>query len=144
MLPNQQCEDTPRATLASEIAPVDSARCRILIIEDNVDAADTLCELLELYGYEVAVAYSGSTGIERAKQAAPHIVLCDIGLPDVDGYAVARVLRSAPNLPDTRLVALSGYAQPGDVERAREAGFDDHVAKPPTLDRLAEVLSQRR
>lgn len=116
---------------------------RVLIVEDNVDAADTLRELLELGGHHVDVAYTGPEGVEKARKCAPDVVLCDIGLPGFDGYAVANALRHDPALSSTRIVALSGYAQPEDLQRAREAGFDDHVAKPPTMDQIEAVLSPR-
>jgi PAS domain S-box-containing protein len=115
-------------------------RWRILIIEDNADAAQSLAEVLQLRGHEVRVARDGRSGIEAAAELAPDVVLCDIGLPDVDGYAVARALRANPALQRTRLVAVSGYAQPEDQERARQAGFEAHLPKPPRLDKLDELF----
>jgi two-component system CheB/CheR fusion protein len=113
---------------------------RVLVIEDGLDAAESLREVLELEGHTVGVAYSGPEGIEKARAFRPDIVFCDIGLPGVDGYAVARTLRADPLLPGTRLVALSGYAAPEDVARASEAGFHDHLAKPPDIDQLHRLL----
>jgi two-component system CheB/CheR fusion protein len=124
------------------VAPVQRPRRRVLVIEDNIDAADSLREALELDGHEVAVAYDGADGIAKAREFRPDVVLCDIGLPGMDGYAVARVLRSDEALKDIRLVALSGYALPEDLQRAAEAGFERHVAKPPSLDTLAAVLDK--
>ncbi len=115
----------------------------ILVVEDNVDAAQTLADILELDGHRVTIAHDGRSGIELARRLRPDVVLCDIGLPDLDGYAVARELRRDGALRETRLVALSGYAQPEDRERAREAGFDAHLAKPPDLDALKRVLAGR-
>ncbi|HET9594225.1 MAG TPA: ATP-binding protein [Anaeromyxobacteraceae bacterium] len=122
-----------------EIAPA-AGRRRVLIIEDNVDAADTLRDVLELAGHEVAVAYDGPQGVAAARRLRPEVVLCDIGLPGMDGFEVARALRADGALDGTVLVALSGYALPRDVERAAEAGFDHHVAKPPSLAALEAIL----
>jgi two-component system CheB/CheR fusion protein len=114
----------------------------VLIIEDNVDAADTLKDLLELGGHRVETAYDGAQGIAKARQLKPDVVLCDIGLPGLDGYEVARALRADQTLCATCLVALTGYAQLEDQRRAAEAGFDKHLSKPPTPEQIEEVLSQ--
>jgi PAS domain S-box-containing protein len=123
-------------------APGGRAR-RVLIIEDNVDAAETLREVLEFGGHVVEVAYIGTVGIQLARAFQPDVVLCDIGLPGMDGYEVARAIRIDPLLRHMRLVALTGYAAPDDVARAREAGFDRHVAKPPSLQEIEEALTPR-
>jgi PAS domain S-box-containing protein len=117
---------------------------RVLVIEDNVDAADSLREALEFGGRTVEVAHSGAEGIEKARAFRPDVVLCDIGLPGMDGYAVARVMRGDPELRRVSLVALTGYALPEDVAKARAAGFDGHLAKPPTIEKLERVLSEYR
>jgi PAS domain S-box-containing protein len=116
---------------------------RILVIEDNIDAADSLREVLELSGHVVVVAHNGPQGIERARTLRPDVVLCDIGLPGMDGHAVARTLRADPELGRVALVAVSGYAGPDDVAKAREAGFDAHLAKPPSMEALERVLATR-
>jgi two-component system CheB/CheR fusion protein len=123
--------------------PVDSSRRirRVLIIEDQADAAQSLREALELCGHEVQVTDNGPAGLSRAREFRPEVVLCDIGLPGMDGYQVARVFRADESLKDIFLVALSGYALPEDLQRAAEAGFDRHLAKPPRLDQLEELLS---
>src|SRR6185369_9016693 len=113
----------------------------ILVIEDNVDAGDTLAEILGLAGHAVRVARDGRSGISLARELRPDVVLCDLGLPVVDGYEVARVLRRDAALRKTRLIALSGYVQAKDRQRAREAGFDAHVAKPPDLDELMQAIA---
>lgn len=135
------CEpDAPSKSIATP--PQDRAPARrVLIVEDNVDAADTLRELLELGGHQVDIAYTGPDGVKQARDSRPDVVFCDIGLPGFDGYSVARALRGDPALSATRIVALSGYAQPEDLQCAREAGFDDHVAKPPTMNQIEAVLS---
>jgi CheY-like chemotaxis protein len=114
----------------------------ILVIEDNVDGAQSLAEILELHGHRVRVAHDGRSGVALARELRPDIVLCDIGLPDVDGYTIARTLRSDGPLRSTRIVALSGYAQPGDRQRALDAGFDSHLAKPVDLDELLTALAK--
>jgi two-component system CheB/CheR fusion protein len=113
---------------------------RVLIIEDNVDAADSLKEALELDRHEVVLAYDGPEGIAKAREFKPDVVLCDIGLPGMSGYEVAKALRADETLRSARLVALTGYAQPEDLQRATESGFDGHVGKPPSLDKLEEVM----
>jgi PAS domain S-box-containing protein len=125
---------------SSRPPPADSRR--VLIIEDNVDAADSLRDLLELGAHTVRVAYDGPSGIEMARTFRPEVVLCDIGLPGMDGYSVARTLRADPELGSAWLVALTGYALPEDLTRAEEAGFRDHLAKPPDLEKLGRILGR--
>jgi two-component system CheB/CheR fusion protein len=114
---------------------------RVLLVEDNADAADSLREALELNGHEVTVARTGPEGLAAARGTTPDVVLCDIGLPGLDGFEVARAVRSDPALSSLTLVALTGYALAEDVERAREAGFDRHLVKPVEIDALERVLS---
>ena len=125
---------------AARPLPPARARLRILIIEDNVDAADSLREALELGGHVIEVANDGPDGLAKARASVPEVVLCDIGLPGMDGYDVARMLRSDAAFKTTHLVALSGYALPEDLQRASEAGFERHLAKPPSLEKLEELL----
>jgi PAS domain S-box-containing protein len=117
---------------------------RVLIIEDNIDAADSLREVLEFGEHEIAVAYNGPEGIAKAREFRPEVVLCDIGLPGMDGFEVARAFRADEGLKGTYLVALSGYALPEDLQRAEEAGFDRHLAKPPSLEKIEEALASSR
>jgi PAS domain S-box-containing protein len=114
---------------------------RVLIIEDNADAALALREVLEMDGHEVEVAADGPGGLAKARRFQPEIVFCDIGLPGMDGYAVARAFRADASLAGAFLVALSGYALPEDLQRARDAGFDRHLPKPPDLEQLEAVIS---
>jgi PAS domain S-box-containing protein len=114
---------------------------RVLLIEDGIDSAESLRELLELRGHEVAVAHDGPSGLGLARSFVPEIVLCDIGLPGMDGFEVARAFRRDQALARIPLVALSGYALPEDLQKAAEAGFERHVAKPPSIEMLDEVLS---
>ncbi len=131
--------EAPASSEPTRSSPVKTLR--ILVIEDNVDAAESLKEALELNGHEVAIATTGPEGIEKARAVRPDVVLCDIGLPGIDGFEVARRMRADAELRSTPLVALSGYAGPDDVERSRDAGFDEHMAKPPDLGTLESTLS---
>lgn len=114
---------------------------RVLVVEDNVDAADTLREAIEFGTHTVAVAYTAKAGVEKALVWRPDVLICDIGLPDMDGIQVARAFRADPLLRSIYLVALSGYAQPEDRARSKEAGFDAHLAKPPRLEAIEELLA---
>ena len=127
------------ATTRPEPSPAPSRR-RVLVIEDHRDSAETLRRLLSLQGYDVAVAHSGPEGIAEAGRRRPDVILCDIGLPGMDGYAVAAALRAAPGAATARLIALSGYGREEDVRRARESGFDDHVVKPANPDELIRKI----
>ena len=113
---------------------------RILVVEDNRDAADSLRLLLGLYGYEVAVAYCGHDGVRAAQQHRPDVVLCDIGLPGLDGYAVARRLLSNPATAKARLIAVTAYGRDEDRRRSQEAGFERHLVKPVDPDDLRSAL----
>jgi signal transduction histidine kinase/ActR/RegA family two-component response regulator len=127
-------EPTRRAT-----AP---RNAHVLVVEDNIDAAQTVGEALELEGMTVALAGDGTAGLAAARRMRPDLVICDIGLPgDLDGYDVARAIRSDPILRDTPLIALTGYAGPEDRARAREAGFDLHLGKPTGIDDLIRAVS---
>jgi CheY-like chemotaxis protein len=103
---------------------------RIVVIEDHVDTADLMCEVLAAAGHQVTSAYTGRDGIAAARRVGPDVVLCDVGLPDIDGYQVARALRADTSTSSARLIALTGYDGDEERQRAREAGFDRHVAKP--------------
>jgi CheY-like chemotaxis protein/two-component sensor histidine kinase len=119
-----------------------SARpARVLIVEDSRDTAETLRDVLELSGNTVGVAYSGPEAVELARQFQPGVVLCDLGLPGMDGYEVAKALRRDPETQAARLIAVSGYGQEEDVQRSREAGFDLHLTKPIDLERLERILA---
>jgi PAS domain S-box-containing protein len=114
---------------------------RILVVDDNADAADTLAMLLRLRGYDVRVARDGPAALDAADEFHPDLVLLDIGLPGMEGYAVARALRSGESSARPRLVALTGYGRDEDRRRSAEAGFDDHLVKPVAPDALLEVLA---
>jgi signal transduction histidine kinase/CheY-like chemotaxis protein len=117
---------------------------RVLVIEDNQDAAQSLRTALELEGYEVAVTYSGPEGLAHAETFRPDVVLCDVGLPGMDGYQVARRLRSHAQLRSVVLIALTGYAAHHDRQEATAAGFDLHLAKPLKLPELGRLIADAR
>jgi len=128
---------------ASAAAPAPSTPPRrVLVIEDNPDAATSLADVMALRGHDVKIAHDGRNGIAEARSFYPDIVICDIGLPGMDGYAVARAFRADPVLARTYLIAISGYAQDTDVQRAITAGFDHHLAKPPDLPTLYRIVHE--
>jgi PAS domain S-box-containing protein len=136
-MPAQSVQSDPRVS----VGPAPRAGRRVLIVEDLHDNARSLEQALSLKGHEVRVARDGWSGLEEMANFKPEVVLCDIGLPDMDGYAFALRVREDPNLRDCYLVALSGYARVEDVARARAAGFDRHLAKPASLDELDRLLA---
>jgi len=116
---------------------------RILLVEDNADAAESLSELLRLMGHSVEVVDNGPLALEQlARDERANIVLCDIGLPGMSGYDLARAIRRESTLATTRLIALTGYGQPDDRKKSREAGFDAHLVKPVDLQKLSETLRE--
>jgi CheY-like chemotaxis protein/two-component sensor histidine kinase len=121
---------------ASELHP----SRRILVVDDNQDAADSLAALLSLLGQDVRAVHDGRRALEAALTFRPEIVLLDIGMPGMDGYEVARRLRAQLGVESARLIALTGYGQAEDVQRSREAGFDEHLVKPVSLDLLKQRL----
>ena len=114
---------------------------RVLVIEDNSLTAEALRILLELQGHEVRVSHDGASGVATAREFRPNVVLCDLGLPGMNGYEVARRLREDERTSEALLVALSGYALPEDRARAEQAGFLFHLAKPPSLESIKELLA---
>ncbi|HEX4488775.1 MAG TPA: response regulator, partial [Terriglobales bacterium] len=134
---------------SAEIAPKDvrpreaaaPSGNRLLVVDDNKDAANTLAMLLRLQGHEVQVAFSGVAALEIAKAFHPHLVFLDIGMPDMDGYEVARRLRNETWGRNSVLVALTGWGQHDDRRRSAEAGFNHHLVKPPEFSSLSEILT---
>jgi signal transduction histidine kinase/ActR/RegA family two-component response regulator len=131
----------PPNTASSEIAPFKAAPRRVLIVDDNADSANSLAALLQLDMHEAEAVFTAHAALSLAVAFKPDIVLLDIGLPDMDGYEVARRLRALPGLHAVRLVALTGYGQAEDRQRAREAGFDDHLVKPIDFMALERTLA---
>jgi CheY-like chemotaxis protein len=117
---------------------------RILLVEDHQDGAHTLAVLLERNGHEVRLASDGREALDIALKYKPDVILIDIGLPDINGYEVARALRQNDSFANTALIALSGYATDNDRDRARQATFDHHLAKPVDLEALQTLLATFR
>jgi YD repeat-containing protein len=114
---------------------------RVLVVDDNQDAAQMLATVLEVQGHAVSVEYDGQGALQRARRERPEVILLDIGLPDTDGYALARQLRAIPELRGAVLVALTGYGQQEDRRQAEEAGFDHHLVKPADLALVSDILA---
>jgi PAS domain S-box-containing protein len=147
-LPLETKPTTLAATSAPSPASVKTAvpsreGLRVLVVEDQRDAAASLRMLLEVLGHETRVAYTGPDGVCAAAEWRPDIVLCDIGLPGLDGYGVARELRLNPITAQVRLLALTGYGTDEDRRLTREAGFDLHLTKPVAPETLQDVLAWR-
>jgi CheY-like chemotaxis protein len=115
-------------------------RRRVLVVDDNKDAAESLGMLLKLLGAEVHVAYSGPEALEALTSYKPAVVLLDIGMPGMDGHEVARRIRQQPEFRDVTLIALTGWGQDEDRRRSRTAGFDYHLIKPPDVSALQTLL----
>ena len=113
---------------------------RVLLIDDNEDAAESLAMMLRIEGHEVRTGFSAAEALSLSLSWRPDVVLLDIGLPGMDGYEVARRLRAEPGAAPLRLVALTGYGQPEDIERSARSGFDAHLVKPVGLDALADAI----
>jgi CheY-like chemotaxis protein len=111
-----------------------------LVVDDNRDAADTCAALLELSGHLVQTAYTGCEALHRASSFRPHAVVLDIGLPDLDGYALAKQIRATTWGRQALLIAVTGWGQSEDKRRAQEAGFDHHLAKPVAAEALESAL----
>lgn len=134
-------EPVPEEPSASR-APAGAASTRVLVVDDNEDAADTLSTLLEASNFVVRVAYAPQQALEAVKSFQPEVVILDIGLPGIDGYEVARRLRGGtPPFPG-KLIALTGYGQQQDVEKAKSAGFDAHLTKPVEPDVLLDLIAR--
>ena len=116
---------------------------RILVGDDNADAADSLGSLLQLEGHTVFVTYTSADALAVLTEFKPEIVLLDLGLPDIDGYEIARRIRGSPEHGHMRLIALTGYGQADDRQRAKVSGFDDHLVKPVEFLALQRVLAEK-
>lgn len=115
---------------------------RILVVDDNVDSAETLAALLRLEGHDAHAVHDGERALVAARDLHPDLILLDIGLPGVNGYEVARQIRDDVALAGVRLIAVSGYGRAEDVARARAAGFDRHLAKPLDCAVLLEFIAR--
>ena len=132
---------TPPKVVPIEIAKPTSAIMRVLIVDDNVDAATAFQMLLKASGHLVRVAHSGPTGLAAALDFRPDVVLLDIGLPELDGLEVARRIRRQPILHDIVLIAMTGYGREADRQRSQKAGFDHHLVKPTDFGTLEQILT---
>jgi len=131
--------EPPGLLVAAPAGPLEK-HCRVLVVDDNVDAAQTLEMLLEFSGYEVRMVHDGLSAVEAALTWRPDAVLLDIGLPGLSGYGVAKRIRLEASLKGMVLIALTGYSQETDRQFSREAGFDHHLAKPANFDVLENIL----
>ncbi|MYM81276.1 response regulator [Duganella sp. FT50W] len=113
---------------------------RILVVDDNNEAADISAELLELQGYRTAVAYAGMAGLEAVRTFQPHAVLLDLGMPGMDGYQVAAALRAVPDYDDVALIAFTAWGDVLTRQRVVDTGFDEHVIKPANLERILAAV----
>lgn len=138
-LPAAPPETRPSGDSPSSAEPEPRSR-RILVVDDNEDAAEMLALVLRRRGYTVMLAFDGEEALVMAQAHHPDVVLLDIGLPGIDGYEVARRLRTTPMPERPVLVAVTGYGQPADRMRSREAGFDHHLVKPVAMEKLLPLL----
>ena len=115
--------------------------CRVLVVDDNVDAAQTVAMLLDMSGHQCRMAHGGPSALEAALAWQPDVVLLDIGLPGLNGFEVARLIRQQPLLKNVVLVALTGYGLEADRQRSQEAGFDHHLVKPADFDEIDKILA---
>jgi CheY-like chemotaxis protein len=123
-------------------ATLHARRLRVLIVDDNVDAAESLRMLLDADGHRIAISHDGHAALEHAAALQPDVIFLDIGLPGLDGYEVARRLRRNPALEATLIVAMTGYGQPDDLKRSMDAGFDRHLVKPVDPAAIEHLLDQ--
>ena len=134
-------ERTSPGSISAGARPA-TERNRVLVVDDNRDAADTIADFLTELGYQVSVAYDGPSALTVAETFKPHTCVLDIGLPVMDGYELARLLRQSDKLcQELRLIAVTGYGQDGDRRRSQEAGFDAHLVKPVQIDELAKIVT---
>lgn len=134
---------TANTAYAGKQGSMHKRSARIMVVDDNDDAAQSLALLLQAYGHETTVAGRGEEALALAATAAADVFLLDIGLPDMDGYELARRLRASPFAAHATLIALTGYGQPQDVTRSRDAGFDHHLVKPADARRLLALIERQ-
>jgi CheY-like chemotaxis protein len=139
--PGEGPEVETEAELRDQTPGVGGLPLRILVIEDNRDYADGLCTVFELYGHQATTRYDGILGLEAALQAPPDVIVCDIGLPGMDGYEIARALRANPRTAQVCLVAVTGYGSARDRELTGAAGFDAHLTKPAEAAEILAVVA---
>lgn len=128
-----------------EISPaittvVQPAHFRILVVDDNENCAKVMMWTLELLGHTVQIAFDGRTAITLAKSFQPHVILLDIGLPEMNGYEICQAMRQEPTICNTLIIAQTGWSQKEHRERSKEAGFDYHLVKPVNIAALEKIL----
>ena len=126
---------------AHPVAPPPATNRKVLVVDDNVDAVQSLANLLKLFGHEVQIAYDGQSGLEAAQATRPDVVLLDIGLPGLTGFEVAEQIRQQPALDGMVLVALTGYGRDTDRQMSQDAGFDHHLVKPTDFAEVQKILA---
>lgn len=119
----------------------DGSRLRILVVDDSKDGADSLSMVLQMLGADTRAAYDGKSALELVRTFTPHIVLLDIGMPDMDGHTVARRIRADPAHATIRLIALTGWGTDDERRRSEEAGIDEHWVKPVEPDKLRSLIT---
>jgi signal transduction histidine kinase/DNA-binding response OmpR family regulator len=139
-LPALDLADTPPVGVAALVDPATATSARVLVVDDNVDAAEMLAGVLDAGGYTTRIAHDGPSALSAALEFRPQVAVLDIGLPVMDGYEVAQRLRSEPGLTGLRLVAVTGYGQASDRERTSAAGFAAHLVKPVDIEALRDVI----
>jgi CheY-like chemotaxis protein len=117
---------------------------RILVVDDNVDAAESVVLILGLSGHQVRMAHTGPEALQVAAEFRPDVIVLDIGLPGINGYEVARRLRQEPAQANVLLIAMTGYGQEDDRRRSSEVGFDHHLVKPVDPEVLANLVAEHR
>ena len=140
-LPLAEARTSRPSAAPNDKGPARPGALRLLVVDDNKDAANSIAMLLRAFGYEVKVAYSGASAIETALTFQPHAAFLDIGMPEMDGYEVARHFRQDPQLHRMRLAALTGYGRESDQQHSHEAGFDTHMIKPVEPKAIHEFLA---
>jgi DNA-binding response OmpR family regulator len=128
----------------THVRPPEQPLLRVLVVDDNVDAAKALAMLLGYFHCDVEVAFDGESALAAAEHAEPHVGILDLGLPRIDGFELARRIRRLPWARRTMLIALSGWGQEEDRIRSREAGFDLHLVKPVDSQALLKILDTVR
>jgi len=141
-LPLLNLPDNTPATIATAHPALNSSELRILVVDDYRSAAESLSMVLKLNGHQVWVAYDGVSALEMARAKRPQVIILDIGLPGMDGYEVAKKLRQCTGQGEILIIALSGYAPPGDSEILQATGFDEYLVKPVDLEKLRKLLEK--
>jgi two-component system CheB/CheR fusion protein len=142
LLSGAQIEQAKKRPSREETSPPALPPQRILVVDDNVDAADSLADLLKIFGHDVRVTYTGHSALEEAREFAPQVVLLDIGLPGMDGNEVCRRMLQRPETKQAIMVALTGYGNDDAYYRTKEAGFHSHLLKPVNAQDLLQILAK--